>query len=69
MKTAARRYFHEQKAARMRTDQAQPNPPTEWDRYAPLIDHEMSRMSAGDRDCVAMRFLRGLSLGEIAMTR
>lgn len=66
MKLERRRAHHEQDAARMRSEQTQPGKEASWDEYVSVLDTAIQKLSAGERHCIAMRFLRGLSLDEIA---
>jgi RNA polymerase sigma factor (sigma-70 family) len=62
---AARRAFHETRAAAMKLHDPQPQPEITWDDYAPLIDAAMSKLGRGDRDAIALRYFRECSLREV----
>jgi RNA polymerase sigma factor (sigma-70 family) len=68
VKLSARRQFHERRASRARREPAETETQTTWESYAPMLDAAMNRLSRAERDCIAMRYLRGLSLTEIAAT-
>ena len=64
-KIAARRQFHERRAGLMKPQISPPPREIEWESYAPLIDAAMTRLGRNERDAVALRYLRGLSLSEL----
>ncbi len=66
-KLAARREYHERQAALMRPEQAIGSDEPPWESYAPRLDDAMAQLKASDRDAVALRYLRGLSLEQVGM--
>ncbi|MGD0464559.1 MAG: sigma-70 family RNA polymerase sigma factor [Tepidisphaeraceae bacterium] len=66
-KLAARREYHERQAALMRPEQAVGSDEPPWETYAPILDDAMARLKASDRDAIALRYLRGLSLEQVGM--
>jgi len=72
---AIRRRSHEQRAAAMRNESSDvPGVATESqvggddDSVSPLLDDALARLGRNDRSAVAMRFLQGKSLREVAQT-
>jgi RNA polymerase sigma factor (sigma-70 family) len=62
---AARRRFHEQRAASM-APTASDAPPERHDDLNSALDEALSRLNALDRSAVALRYLEGLSFREVA---
>jgi RNA polymerase sigma factor (sigma-70 family) len=65
---AARRAFHERRAWKMKLAEASSDHEIGWNEYAPMVDAAMSRLGRGDRDAIAMRYLRGSSYKDVGMS-
>lgn len=61
----ARRQYHEQQAAAMRSETVESAGEPAWETYAPAVDEAMARLGEVDRSAVALRYLQGLSLQEV----
>ncbi len=61
---AARRDFHERRA--MRSEVQTPTDPPPWEIFSPLIDEALAQLSDVDRDVITLRYLKNLSLREVA---
>jgi len=64
-KLAARREYHERRAGAMRLGQTREGEQIAWESYAPALDAAMARLGGKDRDAVALRYLRGMSLKDV----
>ena len=64
-RAATRRQFHERRAAQMRSEMTSPAPQPQWEDYAPLLDEALAQLREKDRQAVALRYLRGLSLRDV----
>jgi RNA polymerase sigma factor (sigma-70 family) len=65
-KLETRRKHHERQAGAMKLEQQQEPENCAWESYAPAVDAAMARLSRGDRDVIALRYLRGMQLKEAA---
>lgn len=65
LRAEARRKHHEADAADMSAD-AETLGSRDWAALRPIIDREIDRLSAGERDAVVLRFFEGKSFAEIA---
>jgi RNA polymerase sigma factor (sigma-70 family) len=66
-KIAARREYHERQAALMRPEQSLASDEPPWETYAPILDDAIARLKPSDRDAVALRYFRGLSLEQVGV--
>jgi RNA polymerase sigma factor (sigma-70 family) len=64
-KLAARREYHERRAAMMRKEMVVLAEEPTWEMYAPILDEAIGRLKQSDREAVALRYFRGLSLEEV----
>jgi len=64
-KLAARRAYHERRAAQMTSESIQIDQQPAWETYAPMLDEAMSRLKRADRDAIALRYLKGMALREV----
>jgi RNA polymerase sigma factor (sigma-70 family) len=67
-KLAARRHFHERRATAMAPDHVSPPDleATPHDALATTLDAALSRLRAGDRSAIALRYLQGKNVTEVA---
>jgi RNA polymerase sigma factor (sigma-70 family) len=65
IKMASRRHFHEQQAAKMKSEiLANPHEPV-WEEISGALDAALSRLNSTDRDAIALRYLKGMNLREV----
>jgi RNA polymerase sigma-70 factor (ECF subfamily) len=65
-KMAARREYHEGQAALLRQESVSEADEPQWEAYAPILDEALARMKSSDRDAIALRYLKGMNLAEVA---
>jgi RNA polymerase sigma factor (sigma-70 family) len=62
---AARRTYHESRAALQRTEQIMPNDNAEPNPLLPQLDDALAELPSKDREVVILRYLRGKSIAEV----
>ena len=61
----SRRASHERKAATMRSESNPPTPDELWADVAPHLDAALQKLSAADREAVALHYLQNLTLADV----
>ncbi|MGF7473834.1 hypothetical protein WFJ45_24200, partial [Salmonella enterica subsp. enterica serovar Minnesota] len=51
---AARRVYHERRAAEMARREAEADAGSSWDEYSPLLDEGIGKLRAKDRDAIVL---------------
>jgi len=67
LKLAARRRHHERQAGIMKLTQQENPAQIPWESYAPALDAALARLRNKDRNAIALRYLRGLSLRDVGL--
>ncbi len=67
LRAAARRQRREQEAHMESMIQTEPDPPSEWEQIAPLLDEALARLSQRDRHAVLLRYFERKNLAEVGL--
>jgi RNA polymerase sigma factor (sigma-70 family) len=67
IRTTQRRTFHEQQAADMKTEILTQSDDTQWNDIKGSVDSALLRLKRGDRDAIALRYLRGMNLRQVGI--
>jgi RNA polymerase sigma factor (sigma-70 family) len=66
IKMTMRRTFHEQQATKMKSEIAGTDREPIWEEISGTLDAALARLGRTDRDAIALRYLKGSSLREVA---
>jgi RNA polymerase sigma factor (sigma-70 family) len=67
IRTIRRRKLHEQQAADMKSEILADNDDPQWNDIKDSVDSALVRLKRNDRDAIALRYLRGMNLREVAI--